>query len=136
MRKNTRYRYSYEQAFRDWYGQEMGSLEIESYQIREKKLATVLDDVLGDLDKDDRALLRKILDEWPKLVSPEINHVSSPRKIYHKILYIEVYDAAWRFNLERNFKSEIQKLIQRATNHRIVSIRFIPGGKTRTFNRH
>ncbi len=135
MTKNRRYRYSYEQVFRDWYGQEMGSLEIESYQKRGKKLEKVLDNVLGDLDHGDQILFRKIIDEWPNLVSPEISHVSSPRKIYNNILCIEVYDAPWRYSLERNFKSEIQKLIQNLSNQRIKTIRFVPGGKTRTFNR-
>ena len=133
MLKRKRHRNSYEQVFKDWYGDELGGLEIESYQTREQKLDTVLDDVLSYLDKDDQVLLRKILDEWPTLIGDEIGHFTSPRKIYNKVLYIEVYDTAWLFNLERNLKPEIQKLIQKITNHKIVGIRFIPGGKTKTF---
>ncbi len=122
---------STEQVLNDWYGDKRGMLEIEIQQQREKKLEEVLDDVMKSIDKDDNVLMRKILDQWEHIVDKAIYHNSTPRKIYNKILYIEVFDAAWRFNLERNFKMEILELIQRISKLRITGIRFIPVGKTR-----
>ena len=85
FKRNIR-KYSCDQVLRDWYGDEHGMLEVETKQPPERKIDNVLDDIFDFLDKDDRVILRKILDSWPELVGQEIYHHASPRKINNKIL--------------------------------------------------
>ena len=105
--------------------------EIEARQPSGKKVGEILNDILVTLDKDENILLREIIDNWGKIVSPDILHQASPGRIQNKVLYIEVYNSPWRSHLERNFKSEIRKLVQRFSKGRIEEIRFVSGGKTR-----
>ena len=120
-----------EEAYKDWYGTEIAVLEIESLQHSMRKIADVMNDVLTSLDKNDNILLREIVDRWEELVGRDIQHHARPRRIKDKVLFIEVYETAWRFHLERNLKPEIRKLICSASGGRITTIRFITGGKTR-----
>jgi hypothetical protein len=123
--------YSSEQLLRDWYGEELAKLEIESQQLPTKKLEVVLDNVLEYLDKEDNTLLRRIIDHWESMVGSEIKHNAMPRRIQNGTLFVEVTNAAWRFQLERNFKPEILALMQKFTNDRVKRVKFVPGGKTR-----
>ena len=114
-----------------WFGEEFSGLEIEAGQKRAQRLGTIIDGVLADLDRHDHYLLRKIIDQWGEIVGPQIRHYASPRRLDRGILYVEVSSSAWRFKLEREFRPEIEKLVQRFTDQRVKSIRFIATGRTR-----
>ncbi len=115
----------------DWHGEECAPLEIEAGQKREVRIADILGEVVTSLDRGEKMLLRELMDLWPKIMIPDVASRSAPRKILGKFLYIEVFEPAWRFHFERNFKSEIKSLVCKHSDNRIVDIRFASGGQTR-----
>ena len=120
-----------EELFVEWFGEDRAMLELESRQQPSRNIAGIVSELLISLDKDDDILLRELVDTWRELVGPEIQRHASPRQIKNGFLFIEVYEAPWRFHLEINLKPEIERIIQRVSNNRIKGIKFVTGGKTR-----
>lgn len=134
FRRRSKVEKALEEAYRDWYGSELAHLEVEFHQKPPQQVGDVMQEVMNGLDQDNHILLRKIIGEWEEIVSPEIRFHAMPRRIQKATLFIEVYDSTWRYYLEINFKTEIQKIVQKASEQKIKEIRFIPGGKTRRPN--
>ena len=124
-----------QQLLYDLYGHEMGHLENETSQPKSNSIQFLMNGVLDSLDRGDKVLLRKLVDKWGDIVGPELQPHAAPRYIKNQILYVEVNHASWLFQIERFLKNEIESLVRTHSDSRINSVRFIPGGRTRNYNR-
>ena len=118
-----------ERLLREWYGNHQhAALEIEIQQKREQKIDAILENVLQPYQTESKRLLRKIITAWADIVGAEVQRHSTPRRLDRHVLYVEISNAPWFYQLNNYAKPEILKKLQVFNNRYIRDLRFIPGG--------
>ncbi len=115
----------------DFFGEELAGLEIESKQPRTQELGELLDGVVEGLSGDERTFLRTLIDAWPEITGGDVAQQASPRTLRDGVLYVEVYNAAWRYHLASySVKRQILEKIAKFSQGAVHDVVFRVGGAT------
>ncbi|MBN4074152.1 DUF721 domain-containing protein [bacterium AH-315-E10] len=128
-RQRSRNERARESLFRDWYGVDLGRMEVEGRQEAAKPMSELIDNVLDAHASADHRAVRHLTDAWSELIGPELSSHCSPRSIKRKILLIEVPNSGWLFRLQQ-IKGEIFRKLEPSSENTFTSIQFVAGGKS------
>ncbi len=120
-----------EQALKDWFGTELGRNEIQARQQPSAPLEKTLDGLMKELGKGRQVLLEQIKDRWPELAGADIARQTSPLKLYHQCLDIEVSNSMWLYELQTRRKNLLLQRLKEFSNNQIQDIRLLPAGRRR-----
>jgi len=119
------------EVMRDWLG-ELAAREILAHRRPAQPIGQIVHEVLGKYVRAQELTLTKIQRAWKDAVGAGIAGQAVPMEIRQKVLWIEVTNEAWRYNLERLMKPEILRVIQEIVGENAVrDLRFLPAGRRR-----
>ncbi len=119
------------EIMRDWFG-DRAAREILTHRHPARSIGGVVEEVLGKYLRAPDLTLVKLQQAWKEAVGPAVAAQSLPVRLDQKVLWIEVANEAWRYNLERLLREEILQAVQRiAGNDNIRDVRFVPAGRRR-----
>lgn len=119
-----------EDMLKAWYGEDDGRLETEAHQPETQKIGELIDSTIDQLDRGYAGFLRRLVDQWPELVTPAIAAVATPQTVQHDTLLIAVNSAPWMMQM-RMHEPQIRAIVEQFSKGKITHVRFVAGGKTR-----
>lgn len=132
--KNSRFRNrALESSLKDFYGEERGMLEAETFQERPMNVGELVDDWLREMVTDDKILIRFLKDHWEEVVSPAYRTFFEPVGLQGEELRIEILNPSATYaaaQLEKTILERMPSLIERSgVKHANVSrVAFLLGG--------
>ncbi len=122
-----------ERLLRDWYGKGLASREIEANQKREQAVGSLVDELLRSWNREDRIILRKLMDRWAEIVGAEFQKHTLPLGIERKVLLVEVFNAVIAFKLKGpEAKRTLLEHVKEVAGDEVDDIRFVAGGRSST----
>ena len=118
-----------ESLMKAWFGNEMGQLEIEHLQSRERPIGEVMDSLFQSWNQEDRVELRQIIEKWEDIIGAEYARSTRPRRILNQTLEVEVFNQAVRFKLNMVKPMLVKQILERV-NSSINNVTFITGGQS------
>jgi hypothetical protein len=112
----------------DWFGGVMAPDQLAELRGPTKMAADFVDDILADVDRSGAVLLGRLCEAWPGLVGTDIANVSSPVRLENGVLWIGITNTTWRYVLEQQFRGNLLKMIQNASDGQVRQIRLVPAG--------
>ena len=112
-----------------WHGEEDGLLETEVRQPSARPLSDLIDPTIDQLDRGYAGFLRRLVEQWPELVTPAIAAVATPQTVQRDTLLIAVSSAPWMMQM-RVHEPQIRAIVQNFSKGKIKNIRFVAAGKT------
>lgn len=128
-RRPSRREQARERLLKDWYGSDRGRIEIMARQSHGRPIAGVVGEILANMPRNEPALLERLRQHWPELVGRDVAAQTRPAALDHGWLQIEVANSTWRFILEREHKSSVDKRLRAFAEGRLTGIRFVPAGR-------
>ncbi len=119
-----------EEMLQAWYGEDDGLLETEAHQPAARALSDLVDSTIDQLDRGYAGFLRRLVEQWPDLVTPAIANVATPQTVQNDTLLIAVSSAPWMMQM-RVHEPQIRAIVQQFSKGKIRNIRFVAAGKTR-----
>jgi hypothetical protein len=113
-----------------WYGEDDGRLETEAHQPETLALADLIDSTIDQMDRGWSGFLRRLVEQWPDLVTPAIAAVATPQTVHNDTLLIAVNSAPWMMQM-RMHEPQIRAIVQQFSKGKVSKVRFVAGGKTR-----
>jgi hypothetical protein len=119
-----------EDMLKAWYGEDDGRLETEAHQPDARMIGDLIDSTIDQMDRGWSGFLRRLVEQWPDLVTPAIAAVTAPQTVQNDTLLIAVNSAPWMMQM-RMHEPQIRAIVQQFSKGKVTKVRFVAGGKTR-----
>lgn len=120
-----------EELLADWYGTDLAPLEIEAHQRAALDVSTVVDQLLGQWNLQDRVVLRQLVDRWGEVVGTAFRPHTQPRCLENRTLSIEVLNTVALNKLDQpQVRQVLLQKVRAVAGAAVTAIRFVPGGRS------
>lgn len=118
-----------EQLLKDWFGEDLGRLEIVERQRPAEHVSGALDEVFRKFGMHSQVLIHDIQAKWAELVGADIAAQSAPIQIRGNRLLVEVVNSSWMYVLNTMHRQDICTRVRDFTDGSVNNVTFVPPGR-------